>query len=321
MPLRPIAIRLEEGGFKDLLTAEQPENSVPRRWSLWKQTDPVALLKGKVTQGVQEFAASYSNNVFCFANEANLKEFLIEPKKFLQKAPKMPKEFRMLMIGQKGIGKSTQAKMLSDLYGWPIYDYPEIVKRRLEEMNALEAHIPNNFVEGGRIGMNEQELAQINEGKPFPAWKFIPWLLDEMGYPLCKRKPPPVEDKPEEELLEEELTPISKRKRDMELKKKQAELEKKKKEEDEKKAAKAERARLRAEALADGKDLAELGLEESEEEIIIDDLPIDDLVLKPNEDGTLPYVGGFILLGFPETEEQVNRIKSHGIDFDSVVYL
>jgi hypothetical protein len=89
----------------------------------------------------------------------------------------------------------------------------------------------------------------------------------------------------------------------MELKKKQAELEKKKKEEDEKKAAKAERAKLRAEALADGKDLAELGLEESEEEIIIEDLPIDDLVLKPNEDGTLPFVGGFILLGFPETEE------------------
>lgn len=65
----------------------------------------------------------------------------------------------------------------------------------------------------------------------------------------------------------------------MELKKKQAELDKKRKEEEEKKRAKEERAKLREEALAEGKDLVELGLEESEEEIIIDDLPIDDLVL------------------------------------------
>jgi len=64
-----------------------------------------------------------------------------------------------------------------------------------------------------------------------------------------------------------------------------------------------------------------LGLEESEEEIIIDDLPIDDLVLKEDENGNKPFVGGFILLGFPETEEHVNRLKAHGIDFDSVVYL
>lgn len=105
------------------------------------------------------------------------------------------------------------------------------------------------------------------------------------------------------------------------MKKKQAEADKKKKEEEEKKRAKEERAKLREEALAEGKDLVELGLEESEEEIIIDDLPIDDLVLQPNEDGSLPYVGGFILMGFPETEEHVTKLKEHGIDFDSVVYL
>jgi len=110
VPLRPIAIKLEDGGaFKDLLTAEQPENALPRKWSLWKQTDPVALSKGKVTQGLSEFAASFNNNVFCFATEENLKEFCTEPKKFLSAAPKMPKEFRMLLIGQKGIGKTTQA--------------------------------------------------------------------------------------------------------------------------------------------------------------------------------------------------------------------
>jgi len=34
-----------------------------------------------------------------------------------------------------------------------------LVERRLEELNALETHIPNNFVEGGKIGMSELELA------------------------------------------------------------------------------------------------------------------------------------------------------------------
>jgi hypothetical protein len=32
-------------------------------------------------------------------------------------------------------------------------------------------------------------------------------------------------------------------------------------------------------------------------------------------------VGGFILIGFPETEEQINKLKEHGIDFDRIIYL
>lgn len=78
-------------------------------------------------------------------------------------------------------------------------DYPAMVQRRLDELNSLETHIPNNFVEGGKIGMSEQELQQINDGKAFPAWKFIPWLLDELGHELDKRKPPPEAEKAEEE--------------------------------------------------------------------------------------------------------------------------
>ena len=244
-----------------------------------------------------------------------------EPKKFLRQAPKMPKEFRMLLIGQKGIGKKTQAQKLSNLYGWPVFDYPALVQKRLEELNDTEMHIPNNFVAGGRIGMSEPELQAINDGKVFPASKFVPWLLHELGFDLDKRKPPPEPEVAEEEEQVEDLTPLSKRKRDIEAKKKATELEKKKREEAEKQAAKEERSRQREEAIAEGKDLVELGLEESEEEIIIDDLPIDDLVLKEDENGKRPYVGGFILMGFPETEEQVAKLKEHGIDFDSVVYL
>jgi hypothetical protein len=45
-----------------------------------------------------------------------------------------------------------------------------------------------------------------------------------------------------------------------------------------------------------------MGLDESEEEIKVDDLSIDDLVLATGKDNKIPFVGGFILLGFPQTE-------------------
>lgn len=48
-----------------------------------------------------------------------------------------------------------------------------------------------------------------------------------------------------------------------------------------------------------GQDLAELGLEESEEEIKIDDLSITRIVVAKDADGNLPKIGQFILYGFP----------------------
>lgn len=69
--------------------------------------------------------------------------------------------------------------------------------------------------------------------------------------------------------------------------------------------------------------MVELGLENEEEEIIIiEDLPVDQLALKINEETKKPvFVGGFILIGFPETEDQLNRLKDNGIEFDKVIYL
>jgi hypothetical protein len=32
-------------------------------------------------------------------------------------------------------------------------------------------------------------------------------------------------------------------------------------------------------------------------------------------------VGGFILIGFPETEEHINKLKEHFIEFDRIIYL
>ena len=66
-----------------------------------------------------------------------------------------------------------------------------------------------------------------------------------------------------------------------------------------------------------------MGLDESEEEaVIIEDLSIDQIVLKTDEaTGKGPVVGGFILLGFPETQDHIEKLKAHGIEFDKIIYL
>lgn len=61
--------------------------------------------------------------------------------------------------------------------------------------------------------------------------------------------------------------------------------------------------------------------EEEEKEPPLDDLNIVDIDLKVEDEETLkkPFVGGFILLGFPETDEQLTKLKEAGIDFDRVL--
>ena len=137
VPLRPIAKRLEGcGDFKACLTdafEDAPEGVefLPRQWSLWRQTDPVALFNQKVVPGLPEFAVAYADNMFVFATEENMNAFILEPKKYLNAAPKMPSVFRLMMLGPKGIGIHTQAASLENKYGWKVIDYPQLVKTRL----------------------------------------------------------------------------------------------------------------------------------------------------------------------------------------------
>ena len=39
--------------------------------------------------------------------------------------------------------------------------------------------------------MKTNEIDEIKMGRPFPAWKFIPWILDVLGHELTKKPPPP----------------------------------------------------------------------------------------------------------------------------------
>lgn len=55
---------------------------------------------------------------------------------------------------------------------------------------------------------------------------------------------------------------------------------------------------------------------------VVEDLSIDDLALKEDEEtGKKAYVGGFILIGFPQTELHATKLKEHGIEFDRILYL
>ena len=113
------------------------------------------------------------------------------------------------------------------------------------------------------------------------------------------------------------------KKKMIEEKRKREEEERKKKEEEDLQKFKEDRRRRRQEAIEAGQDPVAMGIEDSEEEpIIIEDLSIDQLVLKEDEaTGKLPFVGGFILIGYPETEEHINRLKAHGIEFDRIICL
>ena len=114
----------------------------------------------------------------------------------------------------------------------------------------------------------------------------------------------------------------AKKKKEAEAKKKAIEDEKKRKEEEEKERQKQDRRNKRQSAIDQGLDLHDLGLEESEEEHIpLEDLSIEQLVLKVDETtGKAPFVGGFILLGFPETQDHIEKLKGHGIEFDKIIY-
>ena len=141
---------------------------------------------------------------------------------------------------------------------------------------ALPIKPPNNLSTEGpcMVCLSAYELQEIKDGKPFPAWKFLPWIMEFLGVPLMI-KPPEV--KTDDEPNVDEMTDDQKKAHEKEQKKKAEEEKKRQKAQAEAEAAKAERAKRRQELLErdPNVDLAAEGLEETEEEIKIDDLPID----------------------------------------------
>ena len=57
----------------------------------------------------------------------------------------MPPNFRLLMLGPRGIGLRTQAEKLQQLYGWRVVDFKAIVQEKLKEIIARPLKLPNNI--------------------------------------------------------------------------------------------------------------------------------------------------------------------------------
>jgi YHS domain-containing protein len=164
-------------------------------------------MKGTVEEGLPEFAVHYANNVFMFKSEENRNTFIDNPRRFVNKPPEMPSNFRILMLGPRGVGKKTQADMLAKFYGWRVVNFQDVVQKKLAQLLKLRVKPPNNFVKDGKcmIGMSQEELDKVKEGHSMPAWKFLPWILEFLGVPMKRR--PIVPKEPEKEPNVEEMTP------------------------------------------------------------------------------------------------------------------
>jgi YHS domain-containing protein len=99
--LRPYPTILDESSeYKDLLLQNRSGMLPPRRWSLWKQIDPVSLFdEYLMINGTPEFSIDYAGRVFVFINELNRSKFFQNPKKYLKEKPAVPKKFRVAIFG------------------------------------------------------------------------------------------------------------------------------------------------------------------------------------------------------------------------------
>lgn len=171
----------------------------------------------------------------------------------------MPPNFRLLMMGPRGIGCRSQAEQLEDLYGWRVVDFKKIVQEKLRDIMSQPLKPPNNITNEGpcMVSMSENELTEIKEGKPVPSWKFLPWIMEFLEIPLRVKDPPPPE---EDSATDEEWDEARLKQHKDKIKKKRKEAEAAAKAVAEAAAAKADRATKRKEAIEQGLNLEELGL-------------------------------------------------------------
>ena len=52
-----------------------------------------------------------------------------------------------------------------------------------------------------------------------------------------------------------------------------------------------------------------------------EDIKLKEIGVAPREDGTIPPVQGFVLVGFPQNKEHIEALKDHNILFDRILIL
>lgn len=323
---KPSAAKKLEGeaNAKALLLQEVEENQEPRSFTIWKQVDPVALHETKLIQGKPDFPAEFSGNVFLFDSEINQEKFIKNPQKYLKTQPCMPEDFRLCILGPKRSGKHTQAEYLCAKYGWKLLDMTEILKQALQGQRKHLKNPQPSHPDSGLVQVPGEEFHKIMLGDSLPGNLILPIILHKLGIPLQKRPPPPPTPKSEQE--EEEKPP--------------SEPEEKSEEEEEEAGniVDGEIKEAGEELEQDPESIVDKNIEKVTEEnpeealveepliereptppIVYDDLPLNDIVLKPGTDG-LPKVKGFVMIGFPFTEEEAVALKEFNIEFDKILY-
>ena len=58
------------------------------------------------------------------------------------------------------------------------------LNRALTEMTPEEINKIEDLNRRCDINLSAEELQDIKDAKPFPAWKFLPWIIEYLGYRL-----------------------------------------------------------------------------------------------------------------------------------------
>jgi len=204
----------------------------------------------------------------------------------------MPKTYNIALLGPHSAGKNTIARKLSERYGWKVINLAEILDKTIKKMNGWKKFIPCNPQTG--IHLSEEEYELFIKGGGFPMYNMWPIIANQFGIKVMKRSERPVKPKPVDpnaEPNEEEQ---------------QAE-EPKKKEKKKKKKKKKKRKKRKGEDLGD--------------EIQIEDIPLSELAPVFNEDFSVPPIQGIILVGYPNTKEQMKKLKEFNVKLDKVIIL
>jgi hypothetical protein len=114
------------------------------------------------------------------------------PRRYINSPPKMPSQFRVGIMGPHMSGKHTQAKLLSEKYGWPIIEVETVMEKVVALQKLWEEHVPNN-PESGNIHITGPNFESFMNGGAIGGAEFTGILLHQMGIPVIKKPPPPPE--------------------------------------------------------------------------------------------------------------------------------
>ncbi|EGR31735.1 hypothetical protein IMG5_103090 [Ichthyophthirius multifiliis] len=299
-PLRPLAVKLDGGSEKDLLTQGLEETKMVRKWSPWQQVDPVELSKGRLLIGKGEFACDYAGRVFLFENEENQNAFERNARKYLQKEPQLPKTYNIAIIGPRQSGKKTMANKLADQYGFLVVDLEAIIGEILEWQKQQEIeigqHIVSNFDSKiNHIHFSAEEWKDIQKGGLISAKDIWPIVLHKLGITLQKKP---------------ENWGVEKNEDEQEL--------------DEEAKAAAEQAAKKAATKKAQMNKKGAKKEVDDERPVtppIEDLSLKNLIQVIQPDGKLKPVQGLCIIGYPTNEQEISMLKYHNILLDKIIVL